>query len=265
MKHHVDLVVMDWGIGGLSVYNEIRARQPELSILYFSDSGNMPYGKMPSSRLRARVREIVLRFAAEGVRHFVVACNAASTVLPGLAREFKRRELNVAGVIEHGVGLIERSKFRHVGVIGGKRTILSRHYTRPFATGASRANQAGRKKLVVGRIAQPLSALIEAGDLDSAHMRATLDEILRPLKTCDALVLACTHYPAVAPLIQEILPGCRLLDPADATARYVKLKWKFKPASRARQIFMTSGSSAGMIRSARLAFGTRIASVTQTK
>ncbi|MGZ3722646.1 MAG: glutamate racemase [Bdellovibrionales bacterium] len=247
-----DLVVMDWGIGGLSVYNEIRRLSPGISILYYSDSGQMPYGKMPAAKLSARVREIILRFADQGVRHFVVACNAASTVLPGLKAEFAERGLEVAGVIEHGVSLIQNSRFQKVGVIGGRRTILSRNFSKPFQT---------QKRRVVGRIAQPLSGLIESGELHGELMDKTLKEILAPLRDCDAVVLACTHYPAVAPQIQKIRPKCRRLDPAEATARFVKAQWKFSPKSKAPQVFMTSGKSQAMIRSAKLAFNTHISKV----
>jgi glutamate racemase len=249
---NADLVVMDWGIGGLSVYNEIRRLMPHLSIVYYSDSGQIPYGKMPVRQLRARVHEIILSFAARDVSHFVVACNAASTVLPELAGAFAREGLNVVGVIEHGVELIRQSPYKNIGVIGGRRTILSRHFSRPFRQ---------PQKKVTGRIAQPLSALIEKGDLHGPQMRETLKQILKPLKSCEALVLACTHYPAVAPQIQKLLPACQLLDPAQATAHFVHRHWKFVTANSRRQIFMTSGKGRPMIRAAKLAFGTRISKV----
>ena len=249
-----DLVVMDWGIGGLSVYNEIRRLSPELSIVYYSDAGQMPYGKMPAAQLANRLREIIFKFADEGVEHFVVACNAASTMLPGLEKDFRARGLAVEGVIEHGIQLIRKSKKRKVGVIGGARTIRSGQFTKPFKTSS---------QTITGRVAQPLSALIESGKLNGPEMERALKKILAPLKNCEALVLACTHYPAVAPQIQSLLPRCRLLDPARATARFVRDNWKFKPRDRVnpKQLCMTSGQSAQMIRAARLAFGTRISRV----
>jgi glutamate racemase len=252
MKRPQDLVVMDWGIGGISVYNEIRKLLPELSILYFSDSGQTPYGKMSAQALSHRVSEVIAGFAAQGIRHFVVGCNAASTVLPGLAPSFAAKGLQVTGVIQHGITLIQKSRFQNVAVIGGRRTVLSRQYTQPFS---------GGKRRVVGRIAQPLSALIEKGELNSPRMHRALHQIIQPLGNCDALVLACTHYPAIGPLIQQMMPGCEILDPAFATAKFVKTKWHFKAKGPRKNLFMTSGNGPEMSKAAKLAFGTHISKV----
>jgi glutamate racemase len=137
-------------------------------------------------------------------------------------------------------------------VIGGRRTILSRQFTRPFHGGTIE---------VVGRIAQPLSALIERGELEGPRLQRTLRDILTPLRSCEALVLACTHYPAVAPQIQKFLPHVRLLDPAVSTAKFVRDSWKMKARRGGHSVFITSGSADAMIRAARVVFGVRIARV----
>lgn len=253
MKLDADLVIMDWGIGGLSVYKEIRRRLPHLSILYYSDSGKTPYGKMSSTELKQRLRTVIGFFSTQGVSHFVIACNAASTALPALENEFKRKGLHVTGVIARGVDIIRGSKFSDVGVIGGRRTILSKSYTLPFSKS---------KKNVRGRIAQPLSALIEKGELDTPLMQKTLKEILQPLKSCEALVLACTHYPAVSAQIQKILPQTELLDPAESTADFVKRSWKWKKTNtKGSVIFMTSGDVSQMKKAAYLAFQVKISKI----
>lgn len=254
MKLNADLVIMDWGIGGLSVYNEIRARLPHLSVVYYSDSGKAPYGKMSSQELKHRLQDVIGFFSSRGITHFVVACNAASTVLPALEHGFRRRGLKVTGVIARGVEIIRKSKFSDVGVIGGRRTILSKSYTLPFSSS---------RKNVRGRIAQPLSALIEKGELNTPVMVKTLQQILTPLKNCDALVLACTHYPAISGQIQKILPRTKLLDPAEATADFVKKtwQWKKKKGARGAVVFVTSGSVSQMKKSAHLAFQVKITQV----
>jgi glutamate racemase len=253
-----DLVIMDWGIGGLSVYNEVMRLMPGLPILYYSDSGQTPYGKMPSKQLQARLLKIISHFAERGHRCFVIACNAASTALPGLEADFKRRGLSVTGIIDRGVELVQKTKFKRVGVIGGRRTILSRKYSDRLSSS---------KRKVISRIAQPLSALIEQGELSSPLMTKTLMQILRPLRGCDSLLLACTHYPAVSQQIQSILPDCQLLDPASMTAVYLRNRMRLQkqkrmraPASRVlpKKVFITSGSIAQMKQAARLAFGVKI-------
>lgn len=92
-------------------------------------------------------------------------------------------------------------------------------------------------------------------------MRRTLAEILKPLQSCEALVLACTHYPAIAPLIREILPDCHLLDPAEATARYIARRWQIPNEKVGETLFVTTGNAKEMKVAAQLAFGNKIEKV----
>jgi glutamate racemase len=78
---------------------------------------------------------------------------------------------------------------------------------------------------ITQRIAQPLSQFVEAGDLSSETLKTELRRILRPLAGVDALLLACTHYPALAAPLQEQLPGVRLLDPAAEMSRWIRRTW----------------------------------------
>lgn len=254
---------MDWGIGGLSVYNALETSLRSCSILYYSDSGATPYGQLAPSSLRQRLVTVIRSLAERyGARHFVVACNAASTVLPGLRTTFEKHGLLVTGVIERGVELVAGTRFRKVGVIGGRRTILSRVFP---------ARLRSSEREVIGRIAQPLSALIERGELDSARLHAALAAILKPLKTCDALLLACTHYPAIAAQIRQHLPDCQLLDPAAATARYVEDHWQDhwrnenRPARKPVRMFVTSGRAAEVRMAASAAFGNRLSRIREMK
>jgi glutamate racemase len=244
------ILILDWGIGGLSVYKEVRKQMPRTSIIYFSDAGAKPYGKMSSKQLQARLNQIVFHFARQGIRHIIIACNAASTALPSLQPEFKKQGLNVVGMIEQGLSLIKASKHRKIAVIGGRRTILSRSYQKPFS--------GTRKKIIQGRIAQPLSALIEKGVLSGPEMNNCLMKVLAPLRDSPALLLACTHYPAVAKNILRHMPQCELLDPAQATAKFVKQNWVLPAGQKTQTVFFTSGSKTQMKRSAKLAFGVGI-------
>ena len=272
----IDMVVMDWGIGGLSVYNEIRREMPHLSIIYFSDSGTTPYGKLSATQLRARLLKIIRHFRSVGIEHFVVACNAASTALPSLEYEFKNEKVNVTGVIEHAIRLVRETAFKNVGGIGGRRTVLSRVYQSSLRT---------QRRALQMRVAQPLSAWIEQGKTTGRKLNLELQKILQPLKSCDAVLLACTHYPAIAAEIQHHVPHAVLLDPAPATAGFIKNNWtlslersaartqaqkqsqiqslKRSPSrsSSGKTVFLTTGDPARMKLSARLAFGNRIGKV----
>jgi glutamate racemase len=235
--------VLDWGIGGLSVLREIRAGDPERPLLYFSDSGFTPYGKLAAPALRDRLEAVIRFLLARGAREVVVACNAASTAAPELRRALPGVEL--IDVIANGIRLVRRRAPASVAILGGRRTIRSGAYQRALAA-------PGRE--VTGRVAQPLSALVERGVLAGPELDAALAPIVRPLRGHEALLIACTHYTAVAPAIQRFLPECELLDPAPSTAREL-----LERAGRSRRragpdVFLTTGDPAASRRSAALAF-----------
>jgi glutamate racemase len=244
--------VLDWGVGGLGFIKVLRARHPDVRVVYWSDAGETPYGKLAAPALAARVREIAARLARRGVDRLVVACNAASTVLPRLGApgisgviSTAAGPVQITGVIAHATRLALRARPRSIGVIGGQRTIRSGVYRRALAGGVPEIRQ---------RVAQPLSARIEAGDLASAALERELRAILRPLRGIDTLLLACTHYPAIAPRIAAHLPGTHLFDPADELARWVGARW-LDGARTGRDVFLTTGSPAAMAKAARAAFG----------
>jgi glutamate racemase len=246
--------ILDWGIGGLGFWKALRQRDPRVPVVYWSDAGETPYGKLPALRLAARVREVTARLAERGVTHLVIACNAASTALPALGVAgttgtiaTRAGDVVVTGVIAHAVRMARASGARTLGVIGGRRTIRSGIYRRALAAANRR---------VVQRVAQPLSARVEAGDLGSTALERELSAILGPLRGVDALLLACTHYPALAPRLQAHLPGVRLLDPVDQLLSWVAPRW-LAPAPGS-DLFVTTGDAGAMRRAARAAFGVRL-------
>ncbi|MCA9491689.1 MAG: aspartate/glutamate racemase family protein, partial [Myxococcales bacterium] len=141
--------VLDWGIGGVDALDRLRRLRPDLDLVYHSDAGTTPYGRLSRDALASRVSEVV---AGLGVDLVVVACNAASTVLGEL-------DLRVPaiGVIEPGLEAALATEHRVLGLVGGERTIASGVWERPLV-------RAGRR--VVARAAQPLSAHVEAGRLE---------------------------------------------------------------------------------------------------
>lgn len=233
-------LVLDWGIGGLSVYRELKRRHPTLAIVYVSDSGFTPYGKVPAGALAERVAHVIRWAQREhGASAAAIACNAASTALEpvrGLCPD-----LPVVGVIAAGIDLIRESGCRKVGVIGGIRTIESKIFSSALPGLEIRE-----------RVAQPLSALIEAGQLEGAELERELAAILGPLEDVEALLLACTHYPAVAGPIQRFLPKARLLDPAARAAEHLGAVLKVREGE---DLFFTSGSIPASRAAAKAAFG----------
>ncbi len=235
------LGILDWGIGGAGLVRALRRRRPEIAILYWSDTGVTPYGKLSRRELGARVRACVAAMERAGASHVAVACNAASTVLSDL-----ELPIPAASILEHGVAAVLETGHRRVGVIGGVRTIRSGVYRRALERSGVEVHQ---------RIAQPLSALIEAGVVEGPALDAALAEILRPLpRHLDALLLACTHYPAIAPALERHLPELALVDPAARMAEAV-LRW---PIPDGPSRFLTTGEPEALRTAALRAYGVRV-------
>jgi glutamate racemase len=241
---------LDWGIGGIGIFGAFRRRRPEVPVLYWSDTGATPYGRLPAAALTARVRRVLRAMAGQGVTHAVVACNAASTVLPDLGDV----GIPVMGVIAPAIAMVSPALEGVLGVVGGARTIRSGLYRRALAT---------PRRQVVQRIAQPLSAHIEAGRVGTPAFERDLTRILAPLARADAILLACTHYPSAREAFRRLAPRASLLDPAEAVVEAVISRWRL-PTGRG-DLFVTTGSPDDMRRGARTAWGTDLGRCTEAQ
>ena len=236
-ESHGALGIVDYGIGGLGTYRAIKARA-DIPVIYFSDAGFTPYGKLLMPALRARLYRIFDFLHAQGAQYIAVACNAASCALP--------KDEHVEGIIKHGARAVRDSGLRHVGLIAGERTVRSGAYRRALQEDAITLTQ---------RIAQPLSLHVEAGRLNGSALRIDLEHILNPLRNCQAILLACTHYPAIARHIQACLhPDTLLLDPSLNLAEWIVENWNFEPGNTPDRWF-TSGDPIKLAANGRRAFG----------
>lgn len=244
------LGIVDWGIGGIGLVRELDRVAPGLPVLYWSDAGAMPYGRMRSADLTARLDDVVSELARRGATEVVLACNAASTVAPRLSQA----SAPVEGIIGHGLASVPDHVRGPVGVVGGRRTIASGCYRRGLA-------RPGRE--VLCRVAQPLSAHIEAGRTGSPGFVADLRRIVAPLQGAQAVVLACTHYPAVSDWFADALPNTTLIDPVQRLAAAIAAR---HPAAQAgplaQRAYLTSGDTEAMRRGAALAWGVELAAAT---
>jgi len=248
MKHRLGII--DWGIGGVSIYKLVKAKT-NVPVTYFSDTGVTPYGKMSRGELSTRLDHVIDFLKTLGVTHLVIGCNAASTALPFL----KEHNIPIEGVIETAVESTAKLNPMRLGLIGGRRTVVSGTYRCAFAEYGINVRQ---------RIAQPLSGLIESGDVSSAMLRETARRILTPLKNCSHILLACTHYPAITPLLAELVsPQTKFIDPAAALLPKVE-QWKLNGGSGVDE-FLTSGNPSDMRRAAKAAFGVDVNDPIQKK
>jgi len=241
------LGIIDWGIGGVSIYKLIHEQIGDVPVTYFSDTGVTPYGKMSRPELVSRLDLVIEFLKARGVTHILIGCNAASTAISLLVDH----DIPIAGVILPAVELTSKLEPAKLGLIGGRRTVVSNVYRRAFA-----AKNIG----VYQRIAQPLSAAIESGDVSSEDLRAKAKHILSPLKNCSHILLACTHYPAITPMLKTLVsPKCQFIDPAAELVRTVA-RWNIAPGGQTE--FLTSGDAEQMKTAAAKAFRVAIPTVT---
>ena len=233
------LGIIDWGIGGIGIYKLVKEQMPDTGVLYFSDTGATPYGKMKRRELAARVDAVIEFLKENGMTRLVIGCNAASTSIPDL----RNHGIPIVGVIEPAVEMAARFQPERLGVIGGRRTILSRVYRSIFAE---------RGIVIEQRIAQPLSALIESGDLSSSKLQEEARRILMPIRNCSHILLACTHYPAIRPVLENYVSDrTKFINPAAAVVKKLR---NIKGTTGVGDRFFTTGDPKKMKRSAKLAF-----------
>ena len=209
--------VFDSGIGGLTVVRALRDLLPQEDIFYLGDTARLPYGGKSKSTIERYSIEISGLLLAENAKMIVVACNTASSLAVSKLQEILK--VPVVGVIAPGArAAVKETRNGHVGVIGTRSTIKSEAYERAIQA----LNPAVR---VTSQACPLLVPLVEEAWLEDEITREVLHRYLDPVVGAgiDTLVLGCTHYPLLAPLIQEVCGAAvRLVDSAKNCAVAVK-------------------------------------------
>ena len=205
--------VFDSGVGGLTVVRELIRQLPRESLIYFGDTARVPFGPKSPDTIRTYSREISGYLMSQGVKAIVVACNTATAhALPSLARELP---VPVIGVVEPGArAAVAATRGAGIGVIGTAGTIASGAYEQAIHAFAPSAR-------VVTQACPLFVPLVEEGWLDTEATTLIARQYLAPIVASgvDTLVLGCTHYPLLAPVIAPIVgDAVRLIDSAHATA-----------------------------------------------
>ncbi|MDY0251132.1 MAG: glutamate racemase [Pseudomonas sp.] len=214
MDKQAAIGVFDSGLGGLSVLHDIRALLPSESLIYIADSAHVPYGEKSPEFIVQRSIGITEFLLAQPVKAIVVACNTATAAA---VTELRQRwpELLIVGMEPAVKPAVQASLAGKIGVLATTGTLRSARF----------AALLERFACDVEVITQPcpgLVELIEAGQLDSPVTRTLLNNYVEPLLQagCDTLILGCTHYPLVKPLLQSLVPShVQLIDTGEAVAR----------------------------------------------
>ncbi|NTU54917.1 MAG: glutamate racemase [Anaerolineales bacterium] len=209
--------IFDSGVGGLSVLRAIRAQMPEESVIYFGDQGHIPYGPRPMEQIRDFSEAITNFLLEHDAKIIVVACNTASAAALKYLRE-KFPHVQFVGMEPAVKPAAETTQTGRVGVLATPATFQGALYAsvvERFANGVE----------LFQNTCSGLVQQIEQGNLNGGETRKILEDALHPMleRNIDTVVLGCTHYPFVIPLIQEIVGGnVRVIDPAPSVAKQAK-------------------------------------------
>ena len=209
--------VFDSGVGGLSVLAHIRRRLPREALIYAADSAHVPYGDKPTAEIRRRSLAVAESLLGLGAKALVVACNTATAVaIHDLRSHYPH--LPIVGM-EPGVKpAVAQSRARKVGVLATTGTLRSGRFSHLLE------RHGGGAEVIM----QPCPGLVERverGELGDGITEALLKRYLEPLleNGVDSLVLGCTHYPFLIPLIERLAgPDVTVIDTGPAVARQVE-------------------------------------------
>lgn len=208
--------IFDSGLGGLTAYRELHTLLPNEKFIYFGDTGRVPYGSRSREILTRYTKQDIAFLLSKGATSILAACGTVSSVvLDEVAKEYK---LPIVGVVDASVKeALAATKNGIIGVIGTGATVSSGAFEKKLMAG-------GAKQVV--SVACPLFVpLVENGYIarDCAVTKLVAEDYLAAIKEAgaDTLILGCTHFPIIADLIGDMLPGVTLISSGAAAAKAV--------------------------------------------
>ena len=209
--------VFDSGVGGLTVLQEIRRHLPLEPTIYMADLLHFPYGPRSLEEVRGFALDIIGDLQARDVKLVVIACNTATAAAINQARE--RFEVPIVGVIRPGAqAAVEATRRNRIGVISTEGTRRSQEYLHAI-------KELDPMVGVYSKACPELVDLVENGEADSPRAERVLREDLAEIVEfgADVLVLGCTHYPPLRPVIERVFPNMfTIVDSASTTAAKVE-------------------------------------------
>jgi glutamate racemase len=236
--------IFDSGVGGLSVLREIHKLLPQVPLFYIADQAHVPYGKRQAEEIRKFSLAISQYLISRGAKLIIVACNTASAAALSWLRESLPKTTFV-GMEPAVKPASEQTRNGIVGVLATPATFQGEMYS----------TLVERFAKDVRLLTDTLPGLVEAverGEVNTPATRQILEKAIKPIlaQGADTLVLGCTHFPFVLPLIREIAgSGVQVIDPAPAIARRTAYlleqnHFSFSRGRDARIVFSTTGNAA---------------------
>ena len=207
--------VRDSGVGGLTVARQIKRLIPNAQLLYFADTAHVPYGDRTPEEVRFFAMSISQFLIEQGAQIVVFACNTSSAY--ALKEAQSRFDVPIFGMIEPGARAAIRATRNHrIGVLATQATVESGVYSRTIAEFRSHY-------FCIEEACPAFVPLVESEQTASNEARVAASKYLKPLlqNDVDTVILGCTHYPLLLPVLRAIAPNCRFIDPAEAVAQEV--------------------------------------------
>ncbi|MEF3255639.1 MAG: glutamate racemase [Deferribacterales bacterium] len=231
--------VFDSGVGGLTVFKSIADRFKNVDLYYIGDTARVPYGNKSMDTIIKYSKEITEFLISNfHVDMIVVACNTASSY----ALDYLRNNFNIpiVGVVEPGAySALKITKNGRIGVIGTQATIKSNSY-------ANLLRAMSKSSINVFQKACPLLVpIVEDGKIEHPVTEILIREYLEDIvkEGADTLILGCTHYPVLKPVIRRIYPDLNLVDSSEAIINYIEKSDINKEEKGIRNIYVTDESS----------------------
>ncbi len=213
-KYHRPIGIFDSGVGGLSVLKEVQRQFPSEDLLYFADQAHVPYGIRTREEVLGFSEGIVQYFLNKKVKLIILACNTASAV----ALEVLRKSYPALPFVGMEPAVKPAAEETSTGIVG----VLATPATFQGTLYASTVEKFAKGVKILPDTCPGLVELIEEGKIDHPRTREILELALYPMldQGVDEVVMGCTHYPFVIPLIREIVgEDVQVIDPAPAVAR----------------------------------------------
>ena len=217
MSDNRPIGVYDSGLGGLTVWVEVKKALPHESLIYLGDGKNCPYGSRPKEEVRELADEAVRFLIEKGCKMVVVACNTATAAAIGYLRK-KYTEIPIVGMEPAVKPACQATRTGVVGVLATERSLdgdLFRHTLARYGEGVEVVTAPGRGFV----------ELVEANKENTPEAEACVGEAIQEMLRlgADQIVLGCTHYPFLKSTLKKVLAGrdVEIIDPAPAVARRV--------------------------------------------
>ncbi len=208
--------IFDSGFGGLSVWRSVQQHLPNESIIYLGDGLHCPYGSRSNDEVRELSHKAVGELIDAGCKIVVVACNTATAAaIEHLRAEYS--EVDIVGIEPAVKPACEQSRTKRIGVLATERSLEGGHFRRSVAKYSDEVE-------IIGAFGRGFVELVESDNESSSEAESVVRAVVEPMveRGVDHIVLGCTHYPFLIPVIERFAKGVTILDPSPAVARRVE-------------------------------------------